>query len=97
MEAKAQTAKDLQSKLAIAEEALKQAQDKVATMKDKIEQIDAREAALIERFDTQSEKFGGKLSLSTGLALLWFHSGCADRPCFCSRKDRGEIHQKFGT
>ena len=63
-EAKAQDAEGLQAKLDAAEKALKEAQDKAVAMKDKIDQVDAREAELIKRFDAQSEKFGGKNFLS---------------------------------
>ena len=49
---------------------LREAQDKVAAMKDKIEQINARETALIERFDTQSEKIGGKLFFVDGSGVV---------------------------
>jgi septal ring factor EnvC (AmiA/AmiB activator) len=60
-EAKAQAANVLRTKLEAAENALKEAQDKAEAMKDKIDQIDAREAGLIKRFDAQSEKFGGNI------------------------------------
>ena len=68
-EAEARAAEGLQARLDAAEKALKEAQDKVATMKDKIDQIDAREAELIKRFDAQSEKFGGKCFLSVLCSL----------------------------
>ena len=60
-EAKVRDAEGLQAKLDAAEKALKEAQDKAAAMKDKIDQVDAREAELIKRFDAQSEKFGGNI------------------------------------
>ena len=63
-EAKARDAEGLQAKLNAAERALKEAQDQVAAMKDRIDQVDARETELIKRFDAQSEKFGGKILLS---------------------------------
>ena len=63
-EAKARDAEGLQAKLDGAEEALKEAQDKATAMKGRIDQIDARDADLIKRFDAQSEKFGGKIFLS---------------------------------
>ena len=54
-EIKLRDAEGLQAKLDAAEKALKEAQDKVAAMKDRIDQVDAREAELIKRFDAQSE------------------------------------------
>ena len=63
-EAKARDAEGLQAKLDAAKKALKEAQDQVASMKDKIDQVDTREAELIKRFDAQSEKFGGNNLLS---------------------------------
>ena len=58
-EAKVRDAEGLQAKLDAAEKALKEAQDKAAAMQDRIDQIDAREAELIKKFDIQSEKFWG--------------------------------------
>ena len=66
-------------------------------MKDKIGQIDVREAELIKRFDVQSEKFGGKI-----LLFMFFpkpmkkslYSNCTDHPLYCSSKTRGEVHRK---
>ena len=66
-EAKLRDAEGLQAKLDAAEKALKEAQDKAAAMQDRIDQIDAREADLIKKFDIQSEKFGGIFLLSTNL------------------------------
>ena len=60
-EAKVRDAEGLQAKLDAAEKALKEAQDKAAAMQDRIDQIDAREAELIKKFDAQSEKFGGNI------------------------------------
>ena len=60
-EAKARDAEGLQAKLDATEKALKEAKHKAVAMKDKIDQIDAREAELIKRFDAQSEKFGGNI------------------------------------
>ena len=50
-ETEAQAAVNLQAKLDAAEKALKEAQDKAAAMRDRIDQIDTREADLIKRFD----------------------------------------------
>ena len=63
-EAKARAAEVLRTKLEAAENALKEAQDEAAAMREKIDQIDTREAELIKRFDAQSEKFGGNTLLS---------------------------------
>ena len=68
-ESKAQAVVNLQAKLDGVEKALKEAQDEAAAMKDRVDHIDTREADLIKRFDAQSEKFGGKVSLSTILAF----------------------------
>ena len=66
-EAKLRDAEGLQAKLDAAEKALKEAQGKAAAMQDRIDQIDAREAELIKKFDIQSEKFGGIFLWSTNL------------------------------
>ena len=63
-EAKVRDAEGLQAKLDAAEKALKEAQDKTAAMQERIDQIVAREADLIKKFDIQSEKFGGIFLLS---------------------------------
>ena len=62
-EAKLRDAEGLQAKLEAAEKALKEAQDEAASMKEKIDRVNAREADLIKRMDEQSEKFGGSFSL----------------------------------
>ena len=83
-EAKARAAEDLQAKLEAAEEALKEAQDKATAMKNKIDQIDAREA------DAQSKKFGGNSLLSMvryyrtrGRDERWYRS-CELTLCLCN-------------
>ena len=94
-EAKALASENLQSKLEAAEEALKEAQDKAAAMKEKIEQIDARETAIIKRLDEQSEKFWGMFfSCRQSSASSLLHPHYIDSLRFCSRKNRGEVHQE---
>ena len=95
-ETKVQAANVLRTKLEAAEKALKEAQDKAEAMKDKIDQIDAREAELIKRFDAQSEKFGGNIlcrwiAWSRHFIFIWL---LTDHPLYCSRQARGEVHEE---
>ena len=96
-EAKLRDAEGLQAKLGAAEKALKEAQDKAAAMQDRIDQIDAREADLIKKFDVQSEKFGGIFLLSTNLLepIFCFYLSGADRPFVLQQIGSGRSTQRI--